>query len=164
MLLRLPFLLKRIENIKNLVIVFFVKRVKQQGTLVSNYQSINSHLEPGPAVVRLRRPSDQSVSDCHPATHTIPQGYPRLALLILIIILFNTSNIETMSFAITSQALSLRFNKVSAKPCRASRRTLAVRMQAAHAAAPPASGEIKDKNAELAINGTCSLNGVCGKC
>jgi hypothetical protein len=27
-------------------------------------------------------------------------------------------------------------------------------MQGAHAAAPPASGEIKDKNAELAINGT----------
>jgi len=59
-----------------------------------------------------------------------------------------------MSFAITSQALSLRFNKVSARPCRASRRSLAVRMQGAHAAAPPASGEIKDKNAELAINGT----------
>lgn len=66
--------------------------------------------------------------------------------------------VEKMSFAITSQALSLRFNKVSARPCRASRRSLAVRMQGAHAAAPPASGEIKDKNAELAINGTYSLS------
>ena len=34
------------------------------------------------------------------------------------------------------------------------RRPLSVRMQGAHAAAPPASGDIKDKNAELAINGT----------
>ena len=31
-------------------------------------------------------------------------------------------------------------------------------MQGAHAAAPPASGEIKDKNAELAINGTYSVS------
>ena len=37
---------------------------------------------------------------------------------------------------------------------RAARKSLSVRMQGAHAAAPPASGEIKDKNAELAINGT----------
>lgn len=64
-----------------------------------------------------------------------------------------------MSFAIATQSVSLRFNRLSAKPCRASssRRTFAVRMQASAAAAPPASGEIKDKNAELAINGTCVL-------
>ncbi len=54
---------------------------------------------------------------------------------------------------LTSKAACLRPNRAT-MPRSAARKSLVVRMQGAHAAAPPASGEIKDKNAELAINGT----------
>jgi hypothetical protein len=54
---------------------------------------------------------------------------------------------------LTSKAACLRPNRAT-MPRSTARKSLVVRMQGAHAAAPPASGEIKDKNAELAINGT----------
>ena len=57
-----------------------------------------------------------------------------------------------MSIALTTTSAVKPFKAVM--PSRVQgRRPLCVRMQGAHAAAPPASGEIKDKNAELAING-----------
>ena len=62
---------------------------------------------------------------------------------------------------LTSQAPCLRPFQRATMP-RAARKSLSVRMQGAHAAAPPASGEIKDKNAELAINAIrfLSIDGV----
>ncbi len=57
-----------------------------------------------------------------------------------------------MSMILTSKAACLRVNRAT-MPRSTARKSLVVRM-GAHAAAPPASGEIKDKNAELAINGT----------
>lgn len=66
--------------------------------------------------------------------------------------------VMSLTFA-APQALALKQLKSNAVSRRTSiaapRRSVSVvRMQASVATAPPASGEIKDKKAELAINGT----------
>ena len=58
------------------------------------------------------------------------------------------------------QTVSLRISGNARSVARVARRSTPVKMQASAAVAPPASGDIKDKNAELAINGTCGRN-VC---